>query len=59
MKVYQTVTINCKVPLIVPNENGGVKFRPVHSSKDIEQLEKAAVKMQNRQSRVPDVNGQN
>ena len=41
--------------LFVPNDSGGVKTRPVNSSKDIEQLKMAAVKMQNRQSKVPDL----
>ena len=41
---------------VVPNDSGGVKTRPVNSSKDIEQLKMAAVKMQNRQSKKPDVN---
>ena len=54
-KGIKAVTHNCKVQLFVANENGKVTFRPVYSSKDIEQLEKAAVKMQNRQSRLPDV----
>ena len=54
-KGIKAVTHNFEVQLIVANGNGGVTFRPVYSSKDLEQLEKNAVKMQNRLSRVPDV----
>ena len=52
---FGNVTNNCEVQITVPTKNDGATVRPFYSSKDIEQLEKVAVKMQNCQSINPAV----
>ena len=47
------VTNDCEVQLIVLNENGGVTFRPVYSSKHIEQLKGLLFKCKIRNPACP------